>query len=49
MEVFQNILVYFTLAVAIGYLTKKFILPKRLFASKKTTSKSCGQTDCGCH
>jgi len=49
MEIFQTLLVYLTLIVAIGYLTKKFVLPKRLFASKKNAPKGCGQEDCGCH
>lgn len=45
----QSLLVYLTLAVAVGYLVKKFFLPKKLFASKKSTSKNCGEGDCGCH
>jgi hypothetical protein len=49
MDFIQTILVYGTLLIAVGYLAKKFILPKRLFASKKNTSRSCGQEDCGCH
>ncbi len=49
MDFFQNILVYIILAVAVGYLVKKFLLPKSLFASGKGSAKSCGQDDCGCH
>jgi len=49
MNMLQNILVYLILAIAIGYIAKKFFLPKRLFASKKANSKSCDQKDCGCH
>jgi len=49
MDVLQNILVYITLAAAIGYIVKKFFLPKSLFANKKGTTKGCGQDDCGCH
>lgn len=49
MDVFQNILVYSILAVAVGYLVKKFLLPKSLFASDNGNAKSCGQDDCGCH
>lgn len=49
MEIIQHILVYVTLIVALGFLAKKFILPKRLFASKNNSSKACGQEDCGCH
>lgn len=49
MEILQSILVYITLAVAIGYIVKKYFLPKALFVSKKSNSKACGQDDCGCH
>ncbi|MGB5822006.1 MAG: hypothetical protein WBG90_21165 [Saonia sp.] len=49
MSYLQPILVYITLAIAVGYLAFKFILPKRLFASKKNSTKACGQEDCGCH
>jgi len=49
MELLQHILVYITLALALGYIVKRFFLPKSLFVSKKGTSKSCGQDDCGCH
>lgn len=49
MELFQTVLVYLTLAIAIGYIAKKFFLPKRLFVSKKNSAKPCGQEDCGCH
>ncbi|CAM4169051.1 hypothetical protein ZORO111903_04915 [Zobellia roscoffensis] len=45
----QPILVYIILAVAVGYLVKKFFLPKALFASKKRNGKACGQDGCGCH
>ncbi|ETN93987.1 hypothetical protein SAMN04487906_0204 [Zhouia amylolytica] len=39
----QVILVYITLAIALGYLLKKFFWPK------KQAAKSCGKNDCGCH
>ncbi|NNE76014.1 MAG: hypothetical protein HKN31_02970 [Pricia sp.] len=45
----QSILVYIVLIAAVGYLAKKFILPKSLFVSGKNESKACGQDDCGCH
>lgn len=45
----QLIFVYIVVAVAIGYLAKKFILPKRLFSTKNTAASRCGQEDCGCH
>ncbi len=49
MDVLQNVLMYATLAIAAGYVIKKYFLPKRLFTSKKQSSKSCGSSDCGCH
>ncbi len=49
MEFLQNIMVYIVLAVAVGYLAKKFLLPKSLFASGKGDTKACGKDDCGCH
>jgi len=48
MELLQQILVYITLALALGFLVKKFFLPK-LNASKKNNSQACGEEDCGCH
>ena len=45
----QLIFVYIIVAVAIGYLAKKYILPKRLFSTKNKTTSGCGQEDCGCH
>ncbi|ASO05077.1 hypothetical protein [Arenibacter algicola] len=49
MSILQNILVYITVALALAYLVKKFLLPKSLFAGKKRNSKACGDGDCGCH
>ncbi len=49
MDFFQHILVYITLALAVGYLIYKFLLPKSVFASKKRKDHACGQNDCGCH
>lgn len=43
MELLQNILMYLTLGIAVFFLVKKYLWPK------KKTSKSCGQNDCGCH
>jgi len=37
----QEILVWTSLAVAVGFLVKKFFF-------KKKPTKSCGQEDCGC-
>jgi len=49
MEVFQQILVYLTLAVAVGFVVRKFFWPKSLSTSKKNSTKACGQDDCACH
>jgi hypothetical protein len=49
MEIAQHIFVYVAVAVALGYLLKKFVLPKSLFSDGKKKSKACGQDDCGCH
>lgn len=49
MELLQSILVYITLTIAVGYLVKKYILPKSLFSTKKGNNKACGDGDCGCH
>lgn len=45
----QHILVNITLAIAIGYIAKKFFIPKKLLSSKKGNTKACGQQDCGCN
>ncbi len=43
--IIQNILVFTALALAVGFIVKKFILKP-----KKKSSKSCGGDDgCGCH
>ncbi|WP_350289253.1 hypothetical protein [uncultured Croceitalea sp.] len=45
----QEVLVYIILLIAVGYLTKKFLLPKSLFAPAKKSSKACGSdSGCGC-
>lgn len=44
----QQILVYATLILAVGYLVWKFVLPKSLFGNGKKNSKACGQDNCGC-
>jgi len=49
MEILQQVLVYVTLFLAIGYIVKKFFLPKTLFATKKSSTKACGQDNCGCN
>lgn len=49
MIILQNILVYITLAFAVGYLAYKFVLPKSFLPSRKKSTKPCGQDNCGCH
>ncbi len=49
MSLVQPLLVYLTLAVAVGYIVRKFFWPKSLLVNKKGKSKACGQDDCGCH
>ena len=48
MDLTQEILVYLTLLIALGYLIRKFLLPKKFFAGKKS-NQGCGEDDCGCH
>lgn len=50
MDLLQEILVFITFAIAVGYMITKFIWkPKFVFGSKKA-SKACGETGCGsCH
>jgi len=49
MDIVQQIGVYIAVALALGYLLKKFVLPKSLFSNSKKNTKACGQDDCGCH
>ncbi|MFK5973184.1 MAG: hypothetical protein QM485_07870 [Flavobacteriaceae bacterium] len=49
MDSIQTILVYVIVVVALGYLFKKYFLPKTLFSSKKAKNKSCGNDSCGCN
>ncbi|MHA7841743.1 MAG: FeoB-associated Cys-rich membrane protein [Winogradskyella sp.] len=43
-DIIQNILVFSALLIAIGFLARKFI-----WKPKKSSSKTCGTDDCGCH
>ena len=46
----QQLLVYITLALSVGYIAYKYLVPKSIWGSKKQSdSKACGQNDCGCH
>ncbi|MBT8290160.1 hypothetical protein ACA086_03060 [Muriicola sp. E247] len=44
----QSVLVYLVLFIALAYLVNKFLLPKKLWSGKKSSSP-CGEDDCGCH
>ena len=50
MELLQEILVFITFAIAVGYMFTKFVYkPKFIFGSKKSTG-ACGESGCGsCH
>lgn len=48
----QKILVYIALAIAIGFLIKKFFWKKTRAKGKQNGAKSnkdCGDNDCGCN
>lgn len=48
MEMIQEILVFITFSLAVGYMFTKFIYSPK-FLKRKAASKSCG-TECGsCH
>lgn len=49
MDLFQQIVVYIIVVLAIAYIVNKFLLPKSLFSSKKSPKKVCGEDNCGCH
>lgn len=43
MELLQEILVFITFALAVGYMFTKFVYkPKFIFGAKKKTEKACG-------
>ena len=47
MEAVQEILVYITLGIAVVFLVRKFLLPKRVISGKRV-DEGCGHEDCGC-
>ncbi len=50
MDILQHILVYVTLTIAVGFLVKKFLLPKPVKLQKKGFEKPCGQSgSCNCN
>jgi len=42
--IIQNILVFTAVALAIGFIVKKYF-----YKSSNKSKKSCGTDDCGCH
>lgn len=49
MVIFQEILVFITFAIALGYMITKFIWKPAFLKPKKQTTKACGVSGCGCH
>jgi hypothetical protein len=45
----QHILMYLTLALAVGYLLRKFVFTGSRKSGKKSQGGNCGDPDCGCH
>lgn len=48
MELIQEILVFITFLIAVGYIITKFIWKPAFLKSKKESAKSCGVSGCGC-
>jgi hypothetical protein len=48
MELLQEILVFITFAIALGYLTTKFIWKPAFLKKKAEKTKACGVSGCGC-
>lgn len=47
-ETWQTFLVYLVVAVALGYLLRKFVWPLFAKPDGKHGGKGCGNSDCGC-
>lgn len=45
----QHILAYLTVALAVGYLLRKFVFPSLWKSQKSNAGGDCGSPDCGCH
>ncbi|SDR80986.1 hypothetical protein SAMN04487764_0732 [Gillisia sp. Hel1_33_143] len=46
----QEILVFIIFIIAAGYIVTKFIWkPAFMKSQSKSSDKSCGSSDCGCH
>ena len=44
----QSVLVYVTVAVALGYLVRRFVWPASGTSKKNGAGGDCGSPDCGC-
>ncbi|TDN87324.1 hypothetical protein DET49_11214 [Salegentibacter sp. 24] len=49
MVLLQEILVFITFSIALGYLTTKFIWKPAFLKKKKEKTKACGVSGCGCN
>ena len=50
MELLQEILVFITFAIAVGYMFTKFIYKPKFIFKKQKSSGACGDSPCGsCH
>ncbi|UZH56544.1 hypothetical protein JRG66_06730 [Salinimicrobium tongyeongense] len=50
MELLQEILVFITFTIAVGYMFTKFVYkPKFLYGGRKKTDKACGTGCKSCH
>ncbi len=48
MDVLQNILVFITFLISVGYVITKFVWKPAFLKSKKESEKACGVSGCGC-
>lgn len=50
MELLQEILVFITFALAVGYMFTKFVWKPKFVFGRKTSDKACGTSGCdSCH
>ena len=48
MDVLQNILVFITFLISVGYVITKFVWKPAFLKTKKEAEKACGVSGCGC-
>jgi hypothetical protein len=48
MENLQEILVFITFAIAVGYIFTRFIWKPAFLKTRKEKTKACGVSGCGC-